>query len=88
MTVCEYPEVAIGSWGHAHLYPRIHIGQFYDPISWIPGVFPGEGAALPYDAAYKPKPAYGAIEAALQGASDGAAFQGKKGGNGKKKGGK
>ena len=39
---------------------------------------------MPYDAAYKPKPAYGAIQAALQGASDQTAFQGTKGGKGKK----
>lgn len=31
---------------------------FTDKYSWIPGVFAGEGAALPYDENYAPKPAY------------------------------
>ncbi len=31
---------------------------FTDAYSWVPGFFQGEGAALPFDAAYAPKPAY------------------------------
>jgi endo-1,4-beta-xylanase len=45
---------SIQSWG------------FTDKYSWIPGAFPGEGAALEFDAAYQPKPAYNAIQDALQ----------------------
>ncbi|KAG7529478.1 hypothetical protein FFLO_05620 [Filobasidium floriforme] len=65
------------------LCPGVTVWQFYDPISWIPGVFPGEGAALPYDAAYKPKPAYGAIEGVLKGAKKSAQYKGNKGNSGK-----
>jgi len=37
---------------------------FTDASSWVPGFYPGYGAALPFDANYQPKPAYtGMIEA-------------------------
>ncbi|HEX8630750.1 MAG TPA: endo-1,4-beta-xylanase [Catenuloplanes sp.] len=36
-----------------------------DRYSWVPGVFPGEGAALVWDNNYHPKPAYEAIHAVL-----------------------
>jgi endo-1,4-beta-xylanase len=36
-----------------------------DNHSWIPGVFPGEGAALPFDGNLQPKPAYNAMSAAF-----------------------
>lgn len=39
---------------------------FTDRYSWIPGRYRGLGAALPFDAAYKPKPAYDAIAGALK----------------------
>ncbi|MEO7222396.1 MAG: endo-1,4-beta-xylanase [Devosia sp.] len=39
---------------------------FTDKHSWVPGFFSGEGAALPFDESYTPKPAYEAIRAALQ----------------------
>ena len=45
---------AIQTWG------------FTDKYSWIPGTFPGQGAALEFDAAYQPKPADNSILAALQ----------------------
>ncbi len=45
---------SIQSWG------------FTDKYSWIPEAFPGEGAALEFDSAYQPKPAYLAIQNALQ----------------------
>lgn len=38
-----------------------------DGDSWIPGTFPGEGAATMYDANYQPKPAYNATVTALGG---------------------
>ncbi|GAA2681714.1 MULTISPECIES: endo-1,4-beta-xylanase [Actinosynnema] len=43
-----------------------------DKYSWIPSVFPGEGAALPFDESFRPKPAYDAIAAAFGGGSAGA----------------
>jgi uncharacterized protein (TIGR03437 family) len=45
---------AIQTWG------------FTDKYSWIPGSFPGQGAALELDTAYQPKPAYNSIVTALQ----------------------
>jgi len=45
---------SIQSWG------------FTDKYSWIPGAFPGRGAALEFDTAYQPKPAYKSIQTALQ----------------------
>ena len=38
-----------------------------DKYSWIPGFRPGEGAALPLDEHYRPKPAYTAIAQRLAG---------------------
>ena len=35
---------------------------FTDKYSWIPSSFAGFGAALPFDAAYQPKPAYNSLE--------------------------
>jgi endo-1,4-beta-xylanase len=40
---------------------------FTDKFSWVPGTFSGQGAALPFDENYNPKPAYNAINAALGG---------------------
>jgi endo-1,4-beta-xylanase len=40
---------------------------FTDRDSWIPGSFPGFGAAHPFDASFRPKPAYDALHAALGG---------------------
>ena len=37
-----------------------------DKYSWIPSFYPGFGSALIFDAAYQPKPAYGALLDALQ----------------------
>ncbi|WP_276328989.1 endo-1,4-beta-xylanase [Crossiella equi] len=34
---------------------------FSDRHSWVPGTFPGEGAACPFDARLRPKPAFRAI---------------------------
>jgi endo-1,4-beta-xylanase len=42
-----------------------------DGHSWIPGTFPGYGAATMYDSNYQPKPAYNAAVAALGGSSGG-----------------
>ena len=38
---------------------------FTDKYSWVPTVFPGEGAACLYDENLVPKAAYGAVLAAL-----------------------
>jgi endo-1,4-beta-xylanase len=38
---------------------------FTDRHSWVPGFFLGEGAALPFDESYQPKPAYEAIHESL-----------------------
>jgi len=45
---------AIDTWG------------FTDKYSWIPSVYPGFGTALPFDATYGAKPAYGAMMDALK----------------------
>lgn len=37
-----------------------------DADSWVPATFPGSGAALLFDAAYTPKPAYAAVADALK----------------------
>ncbi|GAA4628163.1 endo-1,4-beta-xylanase [Actinoallomurus vinaceus] len=42
-----------------------------DGHSWIPGTFPGYGAATMYDSNYQPKPAYNATVAALGGSPGG-----------------
>ncbi len=42
-----------------------------DGHSWIPGTFPGYGAATMYDANYQPKPAYNSTATALGGSSGG-----------------
>lgn len=38
---------------------------FTDKYSWIPQTFPGEGAALPFDSSYQPKPALTSLFDAL-----------------------
>ncbi|MFF9087729.1 endo-1,4-beta-xylanase [Streptomyces sp. NPDC014991] len=40
---------------------------FTDRYSWVPGTFPGEGAANLFDEDYRPKPAYRALESELAG---------------------
>ncbi|MEV6607038.1 endo-1,4-beta-xylanase [Kutzneria sp. NPDC051319] len=40
-----------------------------DADSWIPGTFPGQGAATMYDNNYQPKPAYDATSTALGGST-------------------
>lgn len=45
----------------------ITIWDFSDGYSWIPSVFPGEGAALIYDENFAKKPAYWAVHEALGG---------------------
>jgi endo-1,4-beta-xylanase len=42
-----------------------------DKYSWIPGVFPGQGAALPFDESFQPKPAYDALNRAFGGTGSG-----------------
>jgi endo-1,4-beta-xylanase len=42
-----------------------------DPDSWIPGTFPGWGAATMFDQNYQPKPSFNAALAALGGSSSG-----------------
>jgi endo-1,4-beta-xylanase len=42
-----------------------------DPDSWIPGTFPGYGAATMFDQNYQPKPSFNAALAALGGSSSG-----------------
>ncbi|GGL88373.1 beta-xylanase [Streptomyces fumigatiscleroticus] len=44
----------------------ITVWDYTDKYSWIPGVFTGEGAALPWDEQLRPKPAYFAIREALK----------------------
>ncbi|MCX4809529.1 endo-1,4-beta-xylanase [Streptomyces sp. NBC_01239] len=43
----------------------VTIWDYTDKYSWIPAVFPGEGAALPWDELLNPKPAYYALRSAL-----------------------
>ncbi|GAA2388642.1 hypothetical protein GCM10010420_10090 [Streptomyces glaucosporus] len=42
-----------------------------DRDSWVPGTFPGEGDACPWDSDYRPKPAYEALKAAFADAGGG-----------------
>ncbi|AKJ14521.1 1,4-beta-xylanase [Streptomyces incarnatus] len=44
----------------------VTIWDYTDKYSWIPAVFPGEGAALPWDEQLDPKPAYQALREALR----------------------
>ncbi|MFI1568427.1 endo-1,4-beta-xylanase [Streptomyces sp. NPDC020490] len=43
----------------------ITVWDWTDKYSWIPAFFPGEGAALPWDEEFRPKPAYAAMRQAL-----------------------
>jgi endo-1,4-beta-xylanase len=43
----------------------IQIWGFTDKYSWVPGTFPGRGAALIFDSNYNPKPSYYAVQSAL-----------------------
>ncbi|MFE9447286.1 endo-1,4-beta-xylanase [Streptomyces sp. NPDC006739] len=46
---------------------NVTVWGFTDSDSWVPGTFPGYGAATPYDENYAPKPAYYGISGALGG---------------------
>ena len=46
---------------------NVTVWGFTDSDSWVPGTFPGYGAATPYDENYAPKPAYYGISEALGG---------------------
>ncbi|MER6629368.1 endo-1,4-beta-xylanase [Streptomyces sp. NPDC000987] len=46
---------------------NVTVWGFADSDSWVPGTFPGYGAATPYDDNYAPKPAYYSIAEALGG---------------------
>lgn len=46
---------------------QLTIWGFTDRFSWVESTFPGQGAALPFDANYQPKPAYTAVHDALAG---------------------
>lgn len=43
----------------------ITVWDYTDRYSWVPSVFPGQGAALPYDEDLRPKPAYDGIRSAF-----------------------
>lgn len=43
----------------------IQFWGFTDKYSWVPGTFPGRGAALLFDSDYNPKPSYYAVQSAL-----------------------
>jgi len=43
----------------------ITLWDFYDPFSWVPYVFAGEGGALPWAEGFVKKPAYEGIVEAL-----------------------
>jgi hypothetical protein len=79
-SVSSIPPSHMSVHDRAYAEPRhLHsIGQFYDPVSWIPGVFPGEGAADLYDASYGLKPAYYAVRDTIKAAAANAKFKGKK----------
>lgn len=51
------------------LCTSIQTWGFTDKYSWVPGSFPGMGAALLFDANYQPKPAYHSIATVLRTAS-------------------
>ncbi|WP_406455713.1 endo-1,4-beta-xylanase [Streptomyces sp. NBC_01622] len=46
---------------------NVTVWGFTDADSWVPGTFPGYGAATPYDENYAPKPAYYGVAEALGG---------------------
>ncbi|MEU3859096.1 endo-1,4-beta-xylanase [Streptomyces sp. NPDC028722] len=48
---------------------NVTVWGFTDADSWVPGTFPGYGAATPYDENYQPKPAYHGIAEALGGST-------------------
>ncbi|KAH7308033.1 glycoside hydrolase superfamily, partial [Stachybotrys elegans] len=47
----------------------LSLWDYTDRYSWIPSVFPGQGAALPWDEDLQPKPAYTSISSLLSAAA-------------------
>jgi endo-1,4-beta-xylanase len=45
----------------------VELAAVYDGDSWIPGTFPGQGAANLFDESFRPKPAYSAVNDLLAG---------------------
>ncbi|MEW1719839.1 endo-1,4-beta-xylanase [Streptomyces sp. NPDC093109] len=60
----------------------VTVWGFSDAVSWVPDVFPGQGAATPYNENYQPKPAYYGIAEALGWTDDGSGGGGGGGGGG------
>ncbi|MDF6042177.1 endo-1,4-beta-xylanase [Streptomyces sp. JH14] len=49
----------------------ITVWDYTDKYSWVPGAFPGQGAANLYDENLRPKPSYAAVRTALGGDDEG-----------------
>jgi endo-1,4-beta-xylanase len=49
--------------------PGVTQWNISDADSWVPGTFPGQGAATMFDSSYQPKPAFNAVLTALGGTS-------------------
>lgn len=47
----------------------VTVWDFWDPVSWVPSTFPGQGDADLYNADFSRKPAYGAIADVLKAAA-------------------
>ncbi|KAI9158985.1 glycosyl hydrolase family 10 [Paramyrothecium foliicola] len=56
----------------------VTVWDYTDKYSWIPAVFPGSGAALPWDENLEPKPAYASISSVLAAAATAAPCGGRR----------
>lgn len=57
----DYADVVQACLANARC-PGVTVWGFGDSFSWIPGTFPGEGAADLYDFDLKPKPAFESVK--------------------------
>lgn len=62
-------EEAVGACAQVEACVGITLWDFYDPFSWVPYVFEGEGAALLWFDDFELHPAYFGVRAALKNAT-------------------
>jgi endo-1,4-beta-xylanase len=60
----NYASAVAACLGNARC-PGVTVWEFVDSLSWVPGTFPGQGAADLFDGSYDPKSAFTSVASAL-----------------------
>lgn len=63
-------EATVGACVQVKKCVGVTVWDFYDPFSWVPGVFTGQGSATLYFANFTKHPAYAGVVSALKNGTD------------------